>query len=172
MKMLHGISLTVGIVITTSGAYAADVTSQEGNSGALVTVKLFDVNHVGDMDMGKNMGLGIGMKGNMLTARFKIEADKFAVPTGMVTFKVTNASDHMEHEMLVIPIADMETPLPYNDAENRVDEEAAHAAGEVAELAEGATGELTVDLKPGLYALICNIPGHYAGGMWRVLAVQ
>ena len=35
----------------------------------------------------------------------------------------------------------------------------------------GATKALTLDLKPGTYLLVCNLPGHYAAGMWTVLTV-
>ena len=159
-----------GIVVSIGSAQAADVKSESGSPGTVVNVRLTDMGH--DMDMTKNMGLGIGMKEDMKTAPFKVEADKFAVPAGLVTFKVTNGSSVMEHEMLIVPISDMQTPLPFNAAENRVDEDAARSAGEVPELEPGKSGELTVELKPGLYALLCNIPGHYGAGMWRVLAVQ
>jgi uncharacterized cupredoxin-like copper-binding protein len=168
MARYAGLLATVGFVASIGCADAADVQTESGSPGAVVNVKLMNMNH--SVDLTKN--LGIGMKGDMATAPMKIEADKYAVPAGLVTFKVTNASGNMEHEMLVVPIDDMQTPLPYNAAENRVDEEAAHSAGEVPEMEPGKSGELTVELRPGLYALLCNIPGHYSAGMWRVLAVQ
>jgi hypothetical protein len=37
--------------------------------------------------------------------------------------------------------------------------------GEIADLAPGKTGKLTVNLKAGTYLLICNQPGHYKDGM-------
>jgi uncharacterized cupredoxin-like copper-binding protein len=43
--------------------------------------------------------------------------------------------------------------------------------GEVSELNPGATGSLTVALKPGRYLLICNVPGHFASGMWTEFEV-
>lgn len=36
----------------------------------------------------------------------------------------------------------------------------------------GKTGSLTVDLKPGTYTIICNIPGHEQLGMKMTLTVQ
>jgi uncharacterized cupredoxin-like copper-binding protein len=57
-------------------------------------------------------------------------------------------------------------PLPYLDAENRVDEDKAGDKGEVSELDPGTSGTLTVALKPGKYVLICNVPGHFDSGMW------
>ncbi len=34
------------------------------------------------------------------------------------------------------------------------------------------TKKLTLDLKPGHYAIICNLPGHYLGGMYTDLTVK
>jgi uncharacterized cupredoxin-like copper-binding protein len=74
--------------------------------------------------------------------------------------------------MIVAPIKDETTLLPYIDAENRVDEEKSGDLGEVSELDPGKGGSLTLDMKPGKYVLYCNVPGHYAMGMWTVLTVK
>ena len=36
--------------------------------------------------------------------------------------------------------------------------------GEIGDLQPGVTKTLRLNLKPGHYALICNLPGHYAAG--------
>ncbi len=36
----------------------------------------------------------------------------------------------------------------------------------------GATGWVTLDLKPGRYELVCNLPGHYRAGMYAELDVE
>ena len=66
----------------------------------------------------------------------------------------------------------MNTMLPYNDSEQQVDEDAAGNLGEVADLDPGKSGEITLELKPGYYAMFCNIPGHYMAGMWKIIAAQ
>ena len=78
----------------------------------------------------------------------------------------------MIHEMLVSPILGLDAKLPYVDNENRVDEEASRDLGEVSELDPGKSGALTLELKPGLYILFCNIPGHYMSGMWTTIEVR
>jgi uncharacterized cupredoxin-like copper-binding protein len=142
---------------------------------AVIKVSLWDkADMMGKMDMGKSMGMGMGpgMHKKMGMGPMGISVDTAAVAAGKVTFEVTNASKETIHEMIVAPIGNVDVVLPYNANENRVDEEATHDLGEVAELDPGKSGSLTLDLKPGLYALYCNIPGHFMAGMWTVLAVK
>ena len=56
--------------------------------------------------------------------------------------------------------------------ENRVDKDKAGDKGEVSELDPGKSDTLTVDLTPGKYLLICNVPGHYGAGMWTEFTVN
>ncbi|HEY5362639.1 MAG TPA: hypothetical protein VIJ49_00385 [Aestuariivirga sp.] len=134
-----------------------------------INVKLWDKG--GTLDMSKGMGLGIGMHGDMKTATMGIDIDKKTVKAGKVTFAVTNSSKETVHELIVSPINNADETLPYLNNENRVDEDHGSHLGEVSELNGGATGALTVTLKPGMYALYCNIPNHYMDGMWTLLIV-
>lgn len=97
--------------------------------------------------------------------------DQAEVPAGEITLIATNDSEVFEHEMVVIPLVDPEAPLPMSEDENAVDEDAAGAIGEVPETAPGETGQVTLHLQPGTYALVCNVEGHYAMGMWSLLTV-
>ena len=46
------------------------------------------------------------------------------------------------------------------------DDDIPGARGEIASLAPGATKKLVIKkLKPGHYALVCALPGHYQSGM-------
>ncbi|MCZ8548640.1 plastocyanin/azurin family copper-binding protein [Mesorhizobium qingshengii] len=105
-------------------------------------------------------------------ATMGIKASPSAVKAGEVTFNVKNDSKDTIHEMIVMYMADPTKPLPYVDAENRVDEDKAGDKGEVSELDPGKSGTLTVDLKAGKYLLICNVPGHYGAGMWAEFTVN
>jgi uncharacterized cupredoxin-like copper-binding protein len=137
---------------------------------ATVNVSLRDTG--GAMDLSKNMMMGMGMKADMKNAPMSIVLDKKAVPAGKVTFDVKNDSKDMVHEMLVSPVAGQSAVLAYVDTENRVDEEKSGDLGEVSELDPGKAGALTLELKPGLYLLYCNVPGHYMAGMWATLTVK
>jgi uncharacterized cupredoxin-like copper-binding protein len=138
-------------------------------AGTTINVKLWDKG--GAMDMSKGMGLGIGMHGDMKTAIMGIDIDKKTVKAGVVTFEVKNASKETVHEMIISPIKNADETLPYLNNENTVDEEHGSHLGEVSELNPGTSGALRVTLKPGMYALFCNIPNHYMDGMWTLLEV-
>ena len=43
---------------------------------------------------------------------------------------------------------------------------------EVEDIAPGTSASLSLDLEPGTYAVICNLPGHYANGMHTTFAVS
>ena len=104
-------------------------------------------------------------------ATMVMKLSRKSAPAGMVTFNVMNSSKDTVHEMIVMYLQDPSKPLPYIDAENRVDEDKAGDKGEVSELDPGKSGSLTVPLQPGKYLLICNVPGHYAAGMWTEFEV-
>lgn len=108
---------------------------------------------------------------DMSKATMGIKASPAVAKAGLVTFHVTNSSTDTIHEMIVMYMADPTQPLPYVTAEQKVDEDKAGDKGEVSELDPGASGTLTVVLKPGKYLLICNIPGHFAAGMWTEFEV-
>ena len=139
-------------------------------ANAVIHVKLSD-NGGASIDMSKNLGIGIGMGGDMSKAVMGVEIDKKTVKAGKVTFQVTNVSKDTIHELIVSPIKNDQETLPYLKDENRVDEEHGSHLGEVSELEPGQSGSLTVTLKPGSYALFCNIPQHYMDGMWTLLTV-
>jgi uncharacterized cupredoxin-like copper-binding protein len=141
-------------------------------SDSVIQVSLWDkgVTSMSMMDKVQPMGMAM-MESNMSMVTMGITTDLMKVPAGMVTFEVTNDSKVMIHEMVLAPVADTSTPLPYNKNEMKVDEDAAGHLGEVAELEIGQTGALSMTLKPGTYILYCNIPGHYAMGMWTLLTV-
>ncbi len=105
------------------------------------------------------------------SAPMGVKVDRKTVPAGEVRFEVVNSSKDIEHEMIVVPIADTSKPLPYDAEIQRFDEDAAGALGEVPETEPGESGVLVLRLKPGTYMLACNIPGHYAMGMWTLITV-
>jgi uncharacterized cupredoxin-like copper-binding protein len=108
-----------------------------------------------------NVTLGEGQE-------FKLAADKNSVAAGKITFDVANKGK-TGHEMVVVPLAagaTADTLLANGEANED------GSPGEIDTLDPGASGTVTLDLKAGTYALICNEPGHFAGGMKTTLVVS
>lgn len=134
-----------------------------------IDVQLWD--RGANVEMMLNMGKSPMMK-DMGMAPMGITVSTDSVPAGEVTFAVTNTSKEVIHEMVLSPLASPDAVLPFDEANAKVDEDAAGHLGEVAELDPGAKGSLTLTLKPGLYILFCNIPGHFTSGMWTLVTVK
>lgn len=162
-------------LVITSAFVATVSAGQSFASSKVIKVSLWDngANSINMLNHGKMMGMGMGTMGKgMPMAPLGIKVSSHTVSAGEVTFEVKNTSKQMVHEMAISPIKDTKTPLPYEKAANKVDEDAAGHLGEVAELEPGKSGALKLTLKPGRYILYCNIPGHYMLGMWTLLTVK
>ena len=140
-------------------------------AGTTVHASLWDKGDSSMAMLGTAAPMGMGMMGDMTMAMLGITLDMTEVPAGEITFEATNDSKTMIHEMVLAPITDLNTPMPYDTENEKVDEDAAGHLGEVAELEPGASGALTLTLVPGTYILYCNIPGHYTLGMWTTITV-
>jgi uncharacterized cupredoxin-like copper-binding protein len=92
---------------------------------------------------------------------------KTSVAHGRVTFRVKNGAG-MEHELVVIKTSKKAASLPTSSS-GKASEKG--SVGEV-ELGAGKSKSLTLNLKKGHYALICNIGGHYKAGMHADLTVK
>jgi uncharacterized cupredoxin-like copper-binding protein len=100
---------------------------------------------------------------------FSIALDKTTVPSGNTTFNIRNTGT-VVHEFVVVDTDTAAAALP--QANGEVDEEQLQVVDEAEDIAVGATSTLTVNLAAGHYVIICNVPGHYAGGMHADLTVQ
>jgi uncharacterized cupredoxin-like copper-binding protein len=98
-------------------------------------------------------------------AGMRIAVDQESVKAGRIIFQVVNQSRTLVHEMIVVSISAKRPVLPYSEKKARVIESRIRRLGEISDLKPGASGKLTLDLKPGHYMLICNEPGHFMAGM-------
>jgi uncharacterized cupredoxin-like copper-binding protein len=92
-----------------------------------------------------------------------IQVEQGSAKAGKVSFEVKNDSLTESHEMVVI--AKPASDIPYDAKKKRVVEGKIKSFGEVSGIKPGATKTFALNLKPGDYMLICNMPGHYADGM-------
>jgi uncharacterized cupredoxin-like copper-binding protein len=73
-----------------------------------------------------------------------------------------------QHELVVLKTSVAADALKVSGG--RVSE--SDSVGGVSETAAGANKSKTLDLKPGKYVYVCNIPGHYGDGMYGTLTVK
>lgn len=121
----------------------------------------------------------MGGTGGWTGGRMVLRSDRLDVPAGAVSLRLTNIGS-VDHEVVVLPVAEGQR-IGGRDvsADGRVDEsdslgEASRTDGPGAGdgIAPGTTGWVTLDLVPGRYELVCNLPGHYAAGMDALLVVR
>ena len=98
---------------------------------------------------------------------YSLSAAPAQVAAGKTTFVVANRGSVL-HEMVVVPSAGGAAALRQPDG--TADE--AGTEGEVPDVEPGAGGKLTVTLPAGEYVLLCNLPGHFAGGMYTDFVVK
>jgi uncharacterized cupredoxin-like copper-binding protein len=100
---------------------------------------------------------------------FSVAANPGNTKSGKVTFKVTN-DGKVHHEMVVVPIAAGASATSLASASGEASEDG--SPGEIPGIDPGQTKTVTIDLKPGTYVLLCNEPGHFAGGMATTFTVN
>jgi uncharacterized cupredoxin-like copper-binding protein len=99
---------------------------------------------------------------------YRVAVAPVSEPAGRVTFAVAN-DGAIPHELVLMRTARRAAELP---AAARADARARVARLGQDVLGVGAKKDLTLELGAGHYALICNLPGHYQGGMHADFAVK
>jgi len=101
---------------------------------------------------------------------FAIAPAKHTANAGEVTFDVQNAGK-TKHEFVVI-----KTRNAADELGNGAEADETGVVDEIEDIEPGKSQSLKLTLKPGHYALICNLPGHYKpsgkNGMLADLTVQ
>jgi len=99
-----------------------------------------------------------------------VETDATTAKAGEVIFTVTNEGT-IGHEFLVVKtdIAPGQIPLDGDHFAEPTD--GLEVIDEIGEFAKGTTETLTLNLEPGTYQLVCNLPDHYSAGMHMTFTV-
>lgn len=108
---------------------------------------------------------------NVTIKSYDVTPDTLSVPAGKVSFHVTNADPSITHEMLVVHAQGDSFGLPYDFAISRVIENQIDKPGEVPDIQAGTSGDVTLDLPPGRYVLMCNLVAHFQAGMHTLIDV-
>jgi uncharacterized cupredoxin-like copper-binding protein len=126
-----------------------------------------------DMGMTQVMG-GTAPMG----AHMRLRISSATVPAGQISLVASNRG-WRTHELVILPLAAGAAAgqrVPGADgkaAETGSLGEASHSCGSGTGggITSGAVGWTTVTLPPGRYELVCNLPNHYADGMYQQLVV-
>ncbi len=101
---------------------------------------------------------------------WSIAIDSASAKAGEVNFTIENTGT-IGHEFLVVKtdIAPGEIPLDGDHFPEPAD--GLEVIDEIGEFAVGTTETLTLNLDAGNYQVVCNLPGHYANGMYLAFTV-
>lgn len=103
---------------------------------------------------------------NVTETEMAINVSSATAPTGPIDFVIHN-SGKIPHEFVVFKTSVPDNKLPLKGSNL---DESGQGIKHIAEigadqLKSGATKTLNVNLPPGRYVLVCNIPGHFMAGM-------
>ena len=107
-----------------------------------------------------------------------LNANVTTVASGKVTFIATNYG-HINHELLILPLPTGGAGTRPIGAGGKIDESS--SLGEASRscangvgngISPGTRSWTTVNLARGTYELLCDVPWHYANGMFTTLTVQ
>ena len=97
---------------------------------------------------------------------FSVDPSSTVGRAGGITFAVRNAGT-LTHEFVII-----RTDRPAGALLKGARADESGNVGETGDLRPGQSKTLRLSLRPGHYALICNLPGHYAAGQHRDFTVR
>jgi uncharacterized cupredoxin-like copper-binding protein len=164
--------ITLRTLLTALLAIAVVGTSGNASAETAVKITLWDKGDTAMDHVGQHPPIGMAVDGaDPSLATMGITLDRKEVPAGDISISITNDSGSFYHAVLISPVADVETPLPYLKDEERVDQDAAGVTVNLGELRPHDAKTKKAALTPGTYILYCNIAGHYAMGMWTLLTV-
>jgi uncharacterized cupredoxin-like copper-binding protein len=126
-----------------------------------------------------NMGGSSMMGGGAMGGTMRVAVSRQDVQHGSVSFRVANVGS-LVHELVVLPLASGEqVGSRVVGSDGKVSESG--SVGEASRNCGAGTGNgidpgglawVTLDLPRGDYELVCNLPEHYAAGMYAKLRVN
>jgi uncharacterized cupredoxin-like copper-binding protein len=93
-----------------------------------------------------------------------------SAPAGKVVLTAPN-NGKVEHELVLLR-TNVDPAKLATEKDGEVEEDTYSGPGEIPDVEPGETGKTTLNLKPGKYAMICNVPGHYKAGMYGQVTVK
>jgi uncharacterized cupredoxin-like copper-binding protein len=130
---------------------------------ALAAVTALSACGVGDIGGGPQVAVTLD--------EYHVNLSESSGSSGKVTFKVHN-NGHEKHEFVILKTSLDAANLPEESSKVKEDAEGIEHVSEIDGVDAAQDKNLTVDLKPGTYVFVCNIPGHAHQGMVARFTVQ
>jgi len=102
---------------------------------------------------------------------YTITVDPTSSAAGDITFSIVNDGE-LEHEFEVFSGSVDPASVPVEEDRANFEGLDVEEVDEVEDLAGGDEAQLTVDLASGEHLLVCNLPGHWAQGMYTTFMVE
>lgn len=126
-------------------------------------------------DEGTTTGTDTGTAGTVTIKMgdFFFDPKDATAEAGSVTISAPNEGQ-VEHELMLLKtnIDPAELPTASDGGVEEKLHEAAEENGEIADVEPGETKSVTFDLTPGKYVMFCDLPAHYAQGMYGSVTVK
>jgi uncharacterized cupredoxin-like copper-binding protein len=94
-----------------------------------------------------------------------VAVDATSAPAGDISFTIDNDGT-TGHEFLIVKTDIAPGEIPVDGDHFPEDADGIEVIDEIGEFAKGTTETLDVTLEAGSYQLVCNLPSHYANGMF------
>jgi uncharacterized cupredoxin-like copper-binding protein len=109
-------------------------------------------------------GSGGGATGDVVVTMkdFSLTAEPGTFAAGTISFGIQNDGPSA-HEFVVLRTDKAPDALPVENGV--IPEDQVDLVDEAEDIAPGTNTSLSVDLEPGSYVLVCNLPAHYEAGM-------
>jgi uncharacterized cupredoxin-like copper-binding protein len=161
MKIARLIALLVaGILVAAGCGEDRGESSTSTSTNGTGTTATEPTTTTSDAESGNAIEVGLN--------EWKVIVEAPSVGAGEVKLEGENEGK-VDHELVVLKTDTKAADLKVDGA---VAEEEGENLGEASDIAPGEKGEVEVDLEPGHYILLCNLPGHYQQGMHTDLDVQ
>ena len=104
---------------------------------------------------------------------FAVDVADTTLPTGSTKLAIHNSGAAVhELEVFKVPAGVDAAALPVTNNVADTDSAGLTVVDEVENVAPSTGANLTVNLEPGTYAFICNLPTHYGLGMHTIVTVE
>jgi uncharacterized cupredoxin-like copper-binding protein len=115
-------------------------------------------------------GSGAGATGDVVVTLkdFSLTATPGTFSAGDIAFGIQNDGPSA-HEFVILRTDDAPDALPVENGV--IPEDQIDLVDEAEDIAPGTDTSLSVNLQPGSYVLVCNLPAHYEAGMRAAFTV-